>query len=93
MSDGKTRATVKIQDGCNNACSYCKVVLARGPSRSRSLGDILDEVRRLADNGYKEIVLAVFSWDPTGMASGIILIRLCGLSRSAPKFRELYEFA
>jgi len=58
LSDGKTRATVKIQDGCNNACSYCKVVLARGPSRSRSLGDILDEVRRLADNGYKEIVLA-----------------------------------
>jgi threonylcarbamoyladenosine tRNA methylthiotransferase MtaB len=56
-SDGKTRAIVKIQDGCNNACSYCKVVLARGPSRSRSLGDILAEVRRLADNGYKEIVL------------------------------------
>jgi len=56
-SEGKTRAHVKIQDGCNHSCSYCKVVLVRGPSRSRPLPEILNEVRRLADSGYKEIVL------------------------------------
>ncbi len=56
-SEGKTRAYVKIQDGCNHACSYCKVSIVRGPSRSRALTDILEEVKRLRDNGYREIIL------------------------------------
>jgi threonylcarbamoyladenosine tRNA methylthiotransferase MtaB len=56
-SEGKTRAYVKIQDGCNHACSYCKVSIVRGPSRSRALTDILEEVGRLRDSGYREIIL------------------------------------
>lgn len=52
-----TRAFLKIQEGCNNSCAYCKVPLVRGPSRSKPLGDIIQEVERLAQNGYKEIVL------------------------------------
>jgi len=56
-SEGKTRAYVKIQDGCNHACSYCKVSIVRGSSRSRMLPDILEEVKRLRDNGYREIIL------------------------------------
>ncbi len=56
-SEGKTRAYVKIQDGCNHACSYCKVSIVRGASRSRPLPDILDEIKRLRDSGYKEIIL------------------------------------
>ena len=51
------RAFVKIQDGCNNFCSYCKVPLVRGPSRSRSLKEIVEEVTHLVNHGFKEIVL------------------------------------
>jgi len=56
--EGRTRAYVKVQDGCNHACSFCKVVFARGPSRSRPLQDVLDEVKRLVDQGYLEVVLS-----------------------------------
>ena len=52
-----TRAFLKIQDGCNNACSYCIIPKLRGASRSRLLSEIAAEARSLADNGYKEIVL------------------------------------
>ena len=52
-----TRAYIKIQDGCNQFCSYCIIPYARGRVRSRKLEDILQEVRNLTANGYKEIVL------------------------------------
>ncbi len=52
-----TRAYIKIQDGCNQFCSYCIIPYARGRVRSRRMEDILDEVSRLISNGYKEIVL------------------------------------
>ncbi|OGW81500.1 MAG: tRNA (N(6)-L-threonylcarbamoyladenosine(37)-C(2))-methylthiotransferase MtaB [Omnitrophica bacterium RIFCSPLOWO2_12_FULL_44_17] len=54
---GRTRAYVKIQDGCNHACSFCKVVLVRGPSRSRPMRDVIEETKRLCDFGIREIVL------------------------------------
>ncbi|MDP2938044.1 MAG: tRNA (N(6)-L-threonylcarbamoyladenosine(37)-C(2))-methylthiotransferase MtaB, partial [Candidatus Omnitrophota bacterium] len=54
---GHTRAFLKIQDGCNNFCSYCKVPRVRGASRSRPLDEIVQEANRLAKNGFKEIVL------------------------------------
>jgi len=54
---GHTRAFVKIQDGCENFCSYCKVPYVRGKIKSRNLTDIVEEVKRLTKNGYKEIVL------------------------------------
>ena len=52
-----TRAYIKIQDGCNQFCSYCIIPYARGRVRSRSMEDILQEVQALTANGYKEIVL------------------------------------
>ncbi len=52
-----TRAFVKIQDGCNSYCTYCVIPYTRGASRSRNPSDILCEVSKLVDNGYKEIVL------------------------------------
>lgn len=55
--DGKTRAFVKIQDGCNNFCSYCIIPLVRGRVRSKDLKDAVDEINTLANNGYKEVVL------------------------------------
>lgn len=54
---GHTRAYLKIQDGCNQYCTYCIIPYARGPVRSRNPENILDEVKRLRDKGYKEIVL------------------------------------
>jgi threonylcarbamoyladenosine tRNA methylthiotransferase MtaB len=52
-----TRAFVKIQDGCDNACTYCIVRIARGRQRSRPSGEILEEIRRRLEEGYKEVVL------------------------------------
>ena len=53
----RTRANLKVQDGCNNKCSYCAINLARGKSRSNSLHNILKQVETLTNNGYKEIIL------------------------------------
>lgn len=52
-----TRAFIKVQDGCNQFCSYCIIPYARGRVRSRSIENVLAEVNRLAQNGFKEIVL------------------------------------
>ncbi len=57
VRDSRTRATLKIQDGCVNFCSYCIIPYARGPLRSRPPEDISKEVALLANEGYKEIVL------------------------------------
>lgn len=54
---GHTRAYIKIQDGCNQFCSYCIIPFARGRVRSRKLQSVINEVHKLAENGYKEVVL------------------------------------
>jgi len=54
---GHTRVFVKIQDGCNNRCSYCKVRVVRGRSRSRPFKEIISECKGLIKSGTKEIVL------------------------------------
>lgn len=56
-TNGKTRAFMKIQDGCDRYCSYCIIPYARGRVRSRDLESIINEVKTLAENGYKEVVL------------------------------------
>ncbi len=57
-AETQTRAFIKIQDGCNHSCSFCKVVMVRGRSRSRELSDIIEETVRLRDAGYREVVIA-----------------------------------
>lgn len=54
---GRTRAFLKIQEGCTNYCTYCIIPYARGPLRSRPLSSIAGEARKLAEAGFKEIVL------------------------------------
>mgnify|MGYP000338355570 CR=1 FL=1 len=54
---GRTRAVLKIQEGCDHYCSYCIVPSVRGPRRSRSLEDAVQEARRLAEAGFAEVVL------------------------------------
>lgn len=53
----KTRAFLKIQEGCNQYCSYCIIPYARGPIRSRNKSEIINEIRTLVDSGFKEVVL------------------------------------
>ncbi|HIX59716.1 MAG TPA: tRNA (N(6)-L-threonylcarbamoyladenosine(37)-C(2))-methylthiotransferase MtaB [Candidatus Blautia gallistercoris] len=52
-----TRAYIKVQDGCNQFCTYCIIPYARGRVRSREISSVLEEVRRLAASGYQEVVL------------------------------------
>lgn len=52
-----TRAYIKVQDGCNQFCTYCIIPYARGRVRSRSYDSVMEEVKTLASNGYKEVVL------------------------------------
>ena len=54
---GRTRAFVKIQDGCENYCSYCIIPYTRGKCRSKDVSKVLEEIKTLVRNGYKEIVL------------------------------------
>ncbi len=56
-SKGNTRAFVKVQDGCDNRCTFCVTTIARGPGRSRRMGDVIKEIQSLAAAGYKEVVL------------------------------------
>ena len=53
-----TRAFVKIEDGCENFCTYCIIPYARGPVRSKSKNEVIEELKRITNNGYKEVVLA-----------------------------------
>lgn len=55
--DNRTRATLKIQDGCNSFCSYCIIPYARGALRSRTMESCERELRALAESGYREVVL------------------------------------
>lgn len=55
--EGKTRAVLKVQEGCNQFCAYCIIPYARGPIRSRRPESVVSEVKRLVDAGFKEFVL------------------------------------
>ena len=68
-----TRAFVKIEDGCNRFCSYCIIPYARGRVRSKSLESLKDEVERIANNGYKEVVLVGINLSAYGQDEGFNL--------------------
>ena len=67
---------MKVQDGCNQFCSYCIIPYARGRVRSRGLEDVVNEVRRLASNGYKEVVLTGIHLSSYGVDTGESLLTL-----------------
>lgn len=54
----RTRAFVKVQDGCRNRCTFCIVTIARGEERSRPIDEVVDEINRLHADGYQEVVLS-----------------------------------
>jgi len=69
----RTKAFVKIEDGCNRFCSYCIIPYARGRVRSKSLEDIKREVKSLVDNGFKEVVLIGINLSAYGKDEGLNL--------------------
>ncbi len=68
--DSRTRVFIKVQDGCNNYCSYCAIPFARGRSRSRSSKDILNEIRGYAGSGTAEVVITGIHLDSYEEESG-----------------------
>lgn len=71
-----TRAFIKVQDGCNQFCSYCIIPFARGRVRSRDIKEVLAEICRLAENGYQEIVLTGIHLSSYGVDTGDNLLHL-----------------
>lgn len=88
--EGRTRALLKVEDGCVNFCSYCIIPYARGPIRSLSLADAVSETVRLADEGYLELVITgieISSWgrDLPGKPELIDLVE--AICSAAPSLR------
>ena len=71
-----TRAFIKVQDGCNQFCSYCIIPFARGRVRSRNSEDVIREVKRLAEHGFREIVLTGIHLSSYGVDTGDNLLHL-----------------
>lgn len=71
-----TRAYLKIQEGCNMYCSYCIIPYARGPISSREIDNIVEETQKLADKGYKEVVLTGIHVESYGKDKGKEYFRL-----------------
>lgn len=80
--DAHTRAFVKVQDGCNNFCSYCIIPFLRGRSRSIEQDKIIQEIQTLVKKGYKEVVL-------TGINIGDYKPSLASLIREVDLIKEL----
>lgn len=72
--EGKTRATLKIQEGCDRFCSYCIIPSVRGPVRSMPLKDVRAEAVRLAQSGYRELVVTGIHLASYGRGEGLTLL-------------------
>lgn len=79
-ASGRTRANIKVQDGCNFRCSYCIIPYARGKSRSNKLENVIDQVKAITEQGFQEIILSgihLGQWglDFTSKSSLAVLIK------------------
>ena len=79
-----TRAYVKIEDGCNNFCSYCTIPYTRGVARSRDKNEIIEEITTLVNHGFKEIVLtgihtAHYGLDNNGVSFSDLVEEICNI--------------
>jgi threonylcarbamoyladenosine tRNA methylthiotransferase MtaB len=74
VQDSRTRIFIKVQDGCDNFCSYCAIPFARGRSRSRNPDDVMSEIKGYAESGAKEIVITGIHLDSYGKDLGNITL-------------------
>ncbi|RJP59512.1 MAG: tRNA (N(6)-L-threonylcarbamoyladenosine(37)-C(2))-methylthiotransferase MtaB [Candidatus Auribacter fodinae] len=84
-----TRAFVKAQDGCNSYCSYCTIPYVRGESRSRQMQSVMNELKRLADNGHTEIVLTGIHLGQFADSDGNTLPDLISAAAGIPGLKRL----
>ncbi|MCX7862296.1 MAG: tRNA (N(6)-L-threonylcarbamoyladenosine(37)-C(2))-methylthiotransferase MtaB [Bacteroidales bacterium] len=87
---GRTRSFLKVQDGCNYFCSYCKVPFARGRSRNVSIKEILEQVKEIEKHQVKEIVLSGINIGDFGHSTGetfLELIKALEENTNIPRFR------
>ena len=88
--EGRTRAMLKVEDGCVNFCSYCIIPYARGPVRSLPLSQAREEAKRLQDEGYREVVLTgieISSWGQDFKNGQGLIDLMEGLASAAPELR------
>lgn len=78
----RTRASIKIEDGCNRFCSYCIIPYARGRVRSKPLDELRDEIASLEKNGFAEIVLVGINLSAYGMGTNINIVDAVRLAAS-----------
>ncbi len=88
-SEGHTRAHIKVQDGCNQFCSYCIIPYARGRVRSREPEDVLREAGRLAEEGCQEVVLTGIHLSSYGIDLGRTLLELILAVHEVPGIRRI----
>ncbi len=81
---GRTRAFVKIQDGCSRRCAYCVIPAARGPARSRGKAAILRELGALAAQGYREVVFTGINLSSYGQDTGSTLAAITQAAAGVP---------
>ncbi len=87
---GRTRAMLKVEDGCVNFCSYCIIPYARGPIRSLPLDEAVAQARRLAEEGYREIVLTgieISSWGHDLRCGQSLIDLMEGVCAAVPQLR------
>ena len=84
-----TRAFIKVQDGCNQFCSYCFIPYARGRVRSRNVQNVLEEVKRLAASGYQEVVLTGIHLSSYGIDCGESLLHLIQMVHQVEGIRRI----
>ena len=88
--EGRTRAMLKVEDGCVNFCTYCIIPHARGPIRSLPLADAVCEAKRLAGEGYRELVLTgieISSWGADFRDGSALIDLVEALCAAAPECR------
>ncbi|GAB4525202.1 MAG: tRNA (N(6)-L-threonylcarbamoyladenosine(37)-C(2))-methylthiotransferase MtaB [Anaerolineae bacterium] len=86
----RTRAFIKVQDGCDNACTFCVTTIARGAGRSRALSEVVAEVRALHEMGYQEAVLTgvhLGSYGHDWGSSLVALVRALLAETAIPRLR------
>lgn len=87
--EGRTRAFVKIQDGCNNYCSYCIIPFMRGKIRNKDINKAYQEIKKLVDNNYKEIVLTGIHTGSYGTGTDYNLVSLIKMISSLDNLKRI----
>ena len=88
--EGRARALVQVQNGCDHRCTFCIIPYGRGNSRSLAIDEVVEHVRALTENGYREVVLTgvdITSYDAGGLKLGALVKRILREVPELPRLR------